>query len=100
MLLGKPVIATGYSGNLEYMDESNSCLVSHRLVAVDEGAYPHWEGQLWAEPDIDHAAWWMGRLAGDWRTSRRLGEAARTTIRTRFSFRAAGVRYWERLCEL
>jgi glycosyltransferase involved in cell wall biosynthesis len=97
MLLGKPVIATGYSGNLEYMDDSNSCLVSHRLVAVGEGAYPYWEGQVWAEPDTDHAAWWMDRLAGDWRTSRRLGEAARTTIRTRFSFRAAGVRYWMRL---
>jgi glycosyltransferase involved in cell wall biosynthesis len=100
MLLGKPVVATGYSGNLEFMDDSNSCLVSHRLVAVGEGAYPYWEGQVWAEPDVDHATWWMDRLAGDWRLCRRLGDAARTRIRTTFSFRAAGVRYWTRLDEL
>src|SRR4051794_24266167 len=29
MLLGKPVIATAYSGNLDFMDPSNSLLVGH-----------------------------------------------------------------------
>jgi glycosyltransferase involved in cell wall biosynthesis len=99
MLLGKPVIATGYSGNLDFMNQSNSCLVAHRLVPVAEEAYPYWQGQVWAEPDVGHATWWMGRLASDWRLCLNLGQTARMEIRTRFSFRAAGVRYWTRLRE-
>jgi glycosyltransferase involved in cell wall biosynthesis len=34
MAQGKPVIATAYSGNLEFMTESNSCLVDYALVPV------------------------------------------------------------------
>ena len=37
MWLGKPVIATGYSGNLDYMNPDNSYLVDHRLVADRPG---------------------------------------------------------------
>ena len=33
MFLGKPVIGTAYSGNLEFMDETNSLLVDYRLIA-------------------------------------------------------------------
>ncbi len=42
MYLGKPVIATGYSGNLEFMTEANSHLIGYRLVDVGEntGHYP------------------------------------------------------------
>ena len=34
MLLGKPVIATRYSGNLDFMDDANSLLVDYQLVPV------------------------------------------------------------------
>ena len=56
MALGKPVIATGYSGNLDFMTDDNSYLVKWRpaLVGEDVWNYPAW-GQ-WAEPDIDDAA--------------------------------------------
>lgn len=65
MYLGKPVIGTGYSGNLQFMNESNSCMVDYRLVDIPPGAYPHSDGQQWAEPDIDHAAHLMQKIAGD-----------------------------------
>ena len=65
MYLGKPVIGTGYSGNLQFMNESNSCLVDYRLVDIPPSAYPHADDQQWAEPDIDHAAQLMQRIAGD-----------------------------------
>jgi glycosyltransferase involved in cell wall biosynthesis len=100
MLMGKPVISTAYSGNLDFTTDANSCLVSHRLVPVPEGAYPFWRGQVWAEPDVDHAVWWMERLVGDWRLRARIGQAARTEIQTRLSTRAAGVRYLARLREV
>ncbi|HVH34927.1 MAG TPA: glycosyltransferase, partial [Tahibacter sp.] len=63
MALGKPVIATAYSGNLQFMDADNSCLVPYRLVPVNEGEYPDWRDQHWAEPDVAAAAAHLRRLA-------------------------------------
>jgi glycosyltransferase involved in cell wall biosynthesis len=56
MSLGKPVIATGYSGNLEFMTEDNSYLVKWqpKLVGGDSSIYP--ATGRWAEPDIADAA--------------------------------------------
>jgi len=62
MMLGKPVIATGYSGNMDFTVPGTAALVDHRLRPVGEGEYPFGDGQSWAEPDIGHAAWWMERL--------------------------------------
>ena len=43
MWLGKPVIATAYSGNLDYMTPENSYLVRSRLVPIDGRARaPGW----------------------------------------------------------
>lgn len=44
-------IATGYSGNVDFMKDSNSFLVSHKLIDVD---VPFFKG-VWAEPDKDDA---------------------------------------------
>ena len=41
MCLGKPVIATGYSGNLDFMTPSNSLLVDYRMVPIGPGADPY-----------------------------------------------------------
>jgi glycosyltransferase involved in cell wall biosynthesis len=41
MLLGKPVIATGYSGNMDFMRPDNSCLIDYSLVDVKVAEYPH-----------------------------------------------------------
>ena len=40
MLAGKPVIATGYSGNLEFMNETNSFLVGCRRAGTPMDAGP------------------------------------------------------------
>ncbi|EQD58089.1 glycosyltransferase, group 1 family protein, partial [mine drainage metagenome] len=39
MRIGKPVIATAWSGNMDFMSDDNSCLVDYRLVPVGEGEY-------------------------------------------------------------
>lgn len=62
MSLGKPVIATAWSGNCDFMTKENSCLVPFRLVPVGPGEYLHGENQLWAAPDIAVAAEQMRRL--------------------------------------
>ena len=100
MFLGKPVVATGYSGNLDFMNEKNSCLVRYKLVGVGEGRYPHAKGQVWAEPDIGHAVRHMVRLLDDRRYGRKLGQIASRHIRTYFSYNAIGLRYKKRLDQL
>ncbi len=74
MALGKPVIATGWSGNLEFMTKRNSALVDYSLVPVHdpEGTFGG-DGQMWADADVDDATQWLRRLASDARASRQNG---------------------------
>jgi glycosyltransferase involved in cell wall biosynthesis len=88
MRMGKPVIATGYSGNLEYMTPDNSLLVDYKMIPVGEGEYPHGEGQYWADPDLDHAAQCMRVLYQDRALADRLGAQAREDMARDFSVEA------------
>jgi glycosyltransferase involved in cell wall biosynthesis/SAM-dependent methyltransferase len=56
MALGKPVIATGYSGNLHFMTPDNSYLVDYTLSAVPPACGPYPTTARWAAPDLGHAA--------------------------------------------
>jgi len=56
LLLGKQVVATGFSGNRDYCQEPRVALVRHRMVSLKPGDYMWGEGQEWADPDLDHAA--------------------------------------------
>lgn len=97
MHLEKPVIATGYSGNLDFMNEKNSCLVRYNLIDVQEGSYPHAKGQVWAEPDFEQAAEFMIRLFDDRDYGRKIGKIASRHIRMYFNYRPIGLKYKERL---
>ena len=78
MLLGKPVVATGWSGNLDFMDEESAALVGHRLVpASDPRGVFEAPGAVWAEPDIGEAARHLARLADDPAARAGLGARAR-----------------------
>ena len=59
MMLGVPVILTGYSGTAEFADESCACVVGYSMIPVDPGDYPGVEDQRWAEPDTGQAASYM-----------------------------------------
>ncbi len=100
MAMGKPVIATNYSGNTDFMNTENSLLVDYTLVPVGKGEYVHWEGQMWAEPDIEQAAWYMRRVVDDPASVRGVGLAASKYIREFHSPRAIGARYASRLKRL
>ncbi len=85
MALGKPVIATGYSGNVDFMSEREAYLVDFSLVDVAPNAYPHWQGQHWAEPDIAQAARHLRALANDPAAATALGAAAASRIRRQYA---------------
>lgn len=55
MSAGRPVIATGYSGNLDFMDVGNSLLVEYDMVEISGSAGPYAAPTRWAEPDLDQA---------------------------------------------
>ena len=80
MLAGRPVVATGYSGNLEFMDERNSFLVGYDLVPVGEGKGPYPATSRWADPDLDEAAAAMRRIVEDPAGTAAVGERARQDI--------------------
>jgi glycosyltransferase involved in cell wall biosynthesis len=100
MLLCKPVILTNYSGSADYANEDNSCLVDYKLIPVQEGQYVFHENQVWADPDVDHAAWHMQRLANDPELGVALGKKAAANIADKYSPARCGQLYKQRLHEL
>ena len=86
MALGKPVIATAWSGNLDFMHNDNSALVSYSLVPVHdpEGAFQS-DNQSWADANVDEAVEWLRRLAADADLRARIGEAAAKDIAAQLS---------------
>ena len=97
MYLGKPVIATNYSGNVDFTKPDNSCLVGFRLISVKEHEYVYPEGQSWADPDVDQASAYMRRLVNEPQYGKRLGHAAAKFIRQQHSCKAIGARYAARI---
>jgi glycosyltransferase involved in cell wall biosynthesis len=85
MSIGKPIVATAYSGNMEFMTEANSCLVNYRMIPVRPGEYPHAQGQQWADPDPVHAAHHLKRLHHDRVLAERLGAQAALDMARNFS---------------
>jgi glycosyltransferase involved in cell wall biosynthesis len=92
MVLGKPVIATRWSGNLDFMNDNNSILVDCALTPVAPEAYPYWQGQHWAEPDVEQAAASMVDLLDEPEKGLAIGRRASLEMRREFSYRAIGVR--------
>ena len=98
MALGKPVIATSYSGNCDFMNARNSCPVGYRLRPVTARDHEYQtglrdvyvEGAVWAEPDITEAAQWMRLLASNEAIRTRIGGEAARTMREGFSEIAVG----------
>ena len=86
MALGKPVIATAWSGNLDFMTEDNSALVSYSLIPVHdpEGTFNAGD-QMWADANIEEAAAWLRRLAGDADLRVTMGAAAAMGIAAQLS---------------
>ena len=89
MACGKPAIATGYSGNLEFMDESNSYLVPYRLVEIPDEWWAYTPDAVWAEPDVERAAELMRRVYEDPVAAHTRGERGRQDLVGRFSLERA-----------
>jgi GT2 family glycosyltransferase/glycosyltransferase involved in cell wall biosynthesis len=100
MLLGKPVIATRYSGNLEFMDDSNSLLVDYQMRPLGR-EFPLYDAKArWAEPSEAHAARLMRALYDDPGAAAALGLRGQQSARRSLALATAGRRMAERLTQI
>ena len=100
MSLGKPVIATAYSGNLEFTTRENSYLIPYKLRPLERPSGPYLPNYLWAEPDVRALAEIMRQVVDQPEQRQRIGEAAMLTITSRFSAAAIGAKMSRRFDEL
>lgn len=97
MFYGKPVIATPYSGNIDFMNVGNSFLVKYELVATTENYGPYPKGSIWADPDVEDAAFLMKYVFENPQESLQVGNRAALEIRDILSSQAVGAKIKNRL---
>jgi hypothetical protein len=97
MMLGRLAMGTGWSGNVDFMTSENSLLVRHRMVKLKRDSYPHWRGQSWAEPDIDHAVELLRPVLADPSRGRAMALRGQAEVFRSHGHRAVGIRILDQL---
>ena len=100
MLLGKPTIATNFSGNIDFCNTSTSYLVDGELVPLQKGDYLFFEGQYWCDPDVNIASERMLQLFEDKSKRERIALAGKHYIEEHHSIAAVSRAYAIRLGEI
>lgn len=83
MALGKPVIATAYSGNMDFMSPETAYLVGWSKGTVPPDCAPYPAGATWAEPNLDEAARLLRRVFEHPDEAAEVGRRARMAVETR-----------------
>lgn len=99
MACARPVIASGYSGNLDFMNDTIGHLVPVTPVPVP-GGDPVYAGGTWGEPDLGRAAALMRQVFEQPDESRALGLAAADAVRHTLAPEVVGERVRARLAAL
>jgi glycosyltransferase involved in cell wall biosynthesis len=95
MALGKPVVATGYSGPLDFLDETTGYPVRWTPAVLDRARGPYPAGTRWAEPDEAHAVETLRGVVEDRSDSARRGQAAKRRMESLYGLEASGRRLAE-----
>lgn len=97
MALAKPVIATNYSANIEFMSQENSFLIPYTLIPTGKNyLYPHLRNN-WADADITEVTRIMKYLAEHPEIRNQIGQKAQDAIENTLSPSIIGARMKERL---
>jgi len=97
MLYRLPVIATGATGNADFLDDGTGYPVPSSPVTVAHGEYPFAGGMVWQEPDVPAAAGFLRRIHGCPGEARKIADAGQKFIRDNYSPAKAGKVYKDRL---
>lgn len=100
MAYGLPVVATGWSGNVDFTHAHNAALVPYDLFRSETSHGAYAAGTLWAEPRLEDAARLMRRVWQDpiWRTQ--IALAGQETVSKQFSAWSVGAAMLARLEEI
>lgn len=100
MLLGRPVIVTGYSGNLMFNSIENSFLVKSRLFPVQDGHYDNSTGMVWADADVAHASMRMKYVFEKTEETAALANRGKNFVMRHHNLKVVGQRYAARLASI
>jgi len=97
MALGTPVIATGFSGNTDFMNTENSFPIDFFLRKTKKryGCYP--KGSHWAEADIAHASAHMRAVFTQWESAASRSAQAANDMAEHYSPARVGALLAERI---
>ena len=86
MALGKPVIATNFGGNTEFMNKDNSLLVDYTWMRPEKLDYKAYQKvEKWADADVHQAATYLKELYADPDKGRALGQKAKAFVESYFN---------------
>jgi len=97
MAIGKPVIATGWSGNMDFMNVGNSFPVPYELIPLEENIGPYKKGESWADPSVAAAAELMRFVVDNPAAAATRGEKAKRDIAAHFSEESVAILIQKRL---
>ena len=98
--MGKPAIATNYSGNLAFMHPGNSLLVDYKLTDIADDNPIYKGGNHWADPSVEHAATLMRQCYDEPEEAAALAAFGQAEAREMLSLKAAGQRMAEQLAKV
>lgn len=90
MSYGKPVVGTGYSGNIDYMNINNSFLVPYDFTELKDDCGILKKGYVMAEPDVNQAAELLKSIVSNTDNATKIGLRAQKDIQTNLSIHAIG----------
>ena len=88
MYLGKPVIATAYSGNMDFTTPENAFLVDYDLVSIRQDTGYYKANYVWADPSEDHLAALLATVMKCPEEAKRRAEYGQRAVRERLSSQA------------
>lgn len=97
MYYGRPVIASAYSGNMDFMSPDTAYLVPYELAVLGAANGDYEAGSIWAEPNPQAAAALMRQVAADPDEARQVGERGQQWVKSHLSGEATGRRIRDRL---
>jgi len=100
MLLKTPVIATGWSGNSDFMTTDTACCVDSDLTEIDKNYTIYKASQFWASPDIIQSAVFMKIIKADERYRKLICENGYKLLAKKYSLKSSSNHIYKRLIEI
>jgi len=83
LMMGVPIIATGWSGNTDFLNKENSFLIKYKLIDIEKKhflKYPGFYGSKWAEPDVEDLKKIMKFVYNQFSVARKKGEKGKKDV--------------------